>query len=57
MDILQQLKNIYSALNRMTINGDSNVENMYAIYYTLSQLIQQLEAQAQAQAVDAGENV
>lgn len=52
MDILQQLRNIYGALNRMTINGDSNVENMYAIYYTLTQLIQYLEAQAQSDQVE-----
>lgn len=45
MDVVQQLRGIYNTLNRMTISGDSNVECLYGCYYTLTQLIQYLEAQ------------
>lgn len=43
MELLQQLKNIYTTLNQVEIKGDSNISYMYGSLSVLKQLILQLE--------------
>lgn len=39
----QKLKNIYTTLNQIEIKGDTNIEYMYGVLFTLRELITELE--------------
>lgn len=43
MEILQQLKNIYTTLNQIEIKGESNVSYMFGSLSTLRGIISNLE--------------
>ena len=45
MEILNQLKSVYSTLNTVTISGSSNIDKLYGCFYVLTQVIQELEIQ------------
>lgn len=45
MDVIEQLKSIYTTLDAITINGNSNINRMYGCFYVLTQVIQELERQ------------
>lgn len=47
MEILQQLRSVYQTLERVTVVGGSNIENMYGAFYGLSRAINALEVQIQ----------
>lgn len=45
MDILNQLKSIYTTLDTITISGSANVDKMCGCFYVLTQVINELEKQ------------
>lgn len=44
MDNVQQLRNIYVALNKITICGDENIERMYGCLCALATMIKEAES-------------
>lgn len=48
MDILNQLKSVYTTLDTVTISGSANIDKMCGCFYMLGQIIQKLELQKQA---------
>lgn len=45
MNILNQLKSVYSTLDTISISGSANIDKMYGCFYVLTQAIQELERQ------------
>ena len=45
MEILNQLKSVYSTLNSVTISGSANIDKLYGCFYVLTHVIQELETQ------------
>lgn len=45
MDIIEQLKSVYTTLDTVTISGNSNINKIYGCFYVLTQVIQELESQ------------
>lgn len=47
MNVIDQLKSVYTTLNAVTISGNQNIDKMYGCFYVLGQVIQELEKQNQ----------
>lgn len=45
MDILNQLKSVYTTLDSVSISGSANIDKMCGCFYVISQVIQDLEKQ------------